>query len=156
MTGTGYSTATFDGDSYFTQTVATATTAVGRVVSYDSNTGVLKFWQDRTMAGFNTVGTAQTNPTYGYDLTEFTASPSTGGSLTIVPSSGSNLAIDTSFTGVSTVINSRTYYLGQDFTDGVATAEVKKYSGNIVYVDNRPSITRSVNQKEDIKVILQF
>ncbi len=156
LTGTGYSTATFDGDSYFTQTVATATTAVGRVVSYDSNTGVLKFWQDRTMAGFNTVGTAQTNPTYGYDLTEFTASPSTGGSLTIVPSSGSNLAIDTSFTGVSTVINSRTYYLGQDFTDGVATAEVKKYSGNIIYVDNRPSITRSVNQKEDIKVILQF
>jgi DUF2075 family protein len=34
--------------------------------------------------------------------------------------------------------------------------EVKKYSGNIIYVDNRPSITRSSNQKEDIKVILQF
>ena len=34
--------------------------------------------------------------------------------------------------------------------------EAKKYSGNIIYVDNRPSITRSVNQKEDIKVILQF
>jgi len=156
LTGTGYSTAEFDPDSYFTQTVGTAVTAVGRVVSYDSNTGVLKFWQDRTMAGFNTVGTAQTNPTYGYDLTEFTASPDTGGNLTIVPSSGSNLAIDTSFTGVSTVINSRTYYLGQDFTDGVAAAEVKKYSGNIIYVDNRPSITRSTNQKEDIKVILQF
>ena len=89
-------------------------------------------------------------------LTEFTASPSTGGSLTIVPSTGSNLAIDTSFTGVSTVINNRTYYLGQEFTDGIALPEVKKYSGSIVYVDNRPSITRSVNQKEDIKVILQF
>ena len=156
LTGTGYSTAEFDGDSYFTQTVSSGTTAVGRVVSYDSNTGVLKFWQDRTMAGFNTVGTAQTNPTYGYDLTEFTSSPSTGGSLTIVPTSGSNLAIDTSFTGLSTVINSRTYYLGQEFTNGVSTPEVKKYSGNIIYVDNRPSITRSTNQKEDIKVILQF
>ena len=156
LIGTGYSTAEFDADSYFTQTVSTGTTAVGRVVNYDSNTGVLKFWQDRTMAGFNTVGTAQTNPTYGYDLTEFTSSPGTGGNLTIVPSSGSNLAIDTSFTGVSTVINSRTYYLGQDFTNGVAGAEVKKYSGSIIYVDNRPSITRSTNQKEDIKVILQF
>ncbi len=156
LAGAGYSTAEFDGDSYFTQTVATATTAVGRVVSYDQNTGVLKFWQDRTMAGFNTVGTAQTNPTYGFNLTEFTASPSTGGTLTIIPTSGSNLAIDTSFTGLSTVINSRTYYLGQEFTDGVATPEVKKYSGNIIYVDNRPSITRSTNQKEDIKVILQF
>ena len=155
LTGTGYSTAAFDGDSFITQTVSTATTAVGRVVSYDTNTGVLKFWQDRTMAGFNTVGTAQTNPTYGYELQEFTSSPGTGGNLTIVPTSGSNLAIDTSFTGLSTVINSRTYYLGQEFTNGIADPEVKKYSGNIVYVDNRPSITRSTNQKEDIKVILQ-
>ena len=54
------------------------------------------------------------------------------------------------------MINNKTYYLGQDFTAGVANPEVKKYSGNIIYVDNRPSITRSVNQKEDIKVILQF
>ena len=45
---------------------------------------------------------------------------------------------------------------GQDFTNCIADPEVKKYSGNIVYVDNRPSITRSTNQKEDIKVILQF
>ena len=156
LTGTGYSTAAFDGDTFITQTISSGTTAVGRVVSYDTNTGVLKFWQDRTMAGFNTVGTAQTNPTYGYELQEFTSSPGTGGNLTIVPTSGSNLAIDTSFTGLSTVINSRTYYLGQEFTNGVANPEVKKYSGNIIYVDNRPSITRSTNQKEDIKVILQF
>ena len=156
LTGTGYSTATFDPDTFITQTVSTATTAVGRVVSYDSNTGVLKFWQDRTMAGFNTVGTAQTNPSYGYELQEFTSSPGTGGNLTIVPTSGSNLAIDTSFTGLSTVINSRTYYLGQSFTNGVATPELQKYSGNVIYIDNRPSITRSTNQKEDIKVILQF
>ena len=156
LTGTGYSTAAFDGDSFITQTISSGSTAVGRVVSYDTNTGVLKFWQDRTMAGFNTVGTAQTNPTYGYELQEFTSSPGTGGNLTIVPTSGSNLAIDTSFTGLSTVINSRTYYLGQEFTNGIANPEVKKYSGNIVYVDNRPSLTRSTNQKEDIKVILQF
>ena len=156
LTGAGYSSATFTADSYVKQTVATGTTAVGRVVSYDQTTGVLKYWQDRTLAGFNTVGVAVTNPTYGFDLTEFTSSPSTGGSLTIVPSSGSNLAIDTSFTGISTIINSRTYYLGQEFTSGLANPEVKKYSGNIIYVDNRPAITRSSNQKEDIKVILQF
>jgi hypothetical protein len=156
LTGTGYSSATFTSDSYFTQTVATATTAVGRVINYDQTTGVLKYWQDRSLAGFTTVGVAITNPTYGFDLTEFTSSPSTGGSLTIVPSSGSNLSINTSFSGISTVINSRTYYLGQEFTNGIASPEVKKYSGNIIYVDNRPAITRSSNQKEDIKVILQF
>ena len=156
LTGTGYSSASFTADSYFTQTVATGTTAVGRVVNYDATTGVLKYWQDRSLAGFNTVGTALTNPTYGFELQEFTASPAAGGSLTIVPSSGSNLAIDTSFTGITTVINNRTYYLGQSFTSGVAGPEVKKQAGNIIYVDNRPSITRSSNQKEDIKIILQF
>ncbi len=156
LSGIGYSSATFTSDSYFTQEVSAGTSAVGRVISYDQTTGVLKYWQDKTMAGFNTVGTAQTNPTWGFDLTEFTANPTSGGNLTIVPSSGSNLAIDTSFTGLSTVINSKTYYLGQEFTEGIALPEVKKYSGNIIYVDNRPSITRSANQKEDIKVILQF
>lgn len=156
LTGTGYSSASFTADSYFTQTVATGTTAVGRVVSYDQTTGVLKYWQDRSLAGFTTVGVAITNPTYGFDLTEFTSSPSSGGSLTIIPSSGSNLSINTSFSGISTVINSRTYYLGQEFTNGIALPEIKKYSGNIIYVDNRPAITRSSNQKEDIKVILQF
>ena len=136
--------------------MSTGTTAVGRVVNYNSNTGVLKYWQDRTVAGFNTDGTAQTTPSYGFDLTEFTSSPSTGGSLTIIPSSGSNLTIDSTFTGISTVINNRTYYLGQAFTNGISSPEVRKHSGNIIYVDNRPSITRSSNQKEDIKVILQF
>jgi len=156
LVGTGYSTATFAGDSYFIQNVSTGTTAVGRVVNYDQNTGVLKYWQDRSLAGFNTVGTAQTQPTYGFDLTEFSASPGTGGSLVISPTTGQNLSIDTNFSGISTVINNRTYYLGQTFANGVSNPEVKKHSGNIIYVDNRPSITRSSNQKEDIKVILQF
>ena len=156
LTGVGYSSASFTADSFVTQTVGAGKTAVGRVVSYDANTGVLKFWQDRTMAGFTTVGAAITNPTYGFETLEFTSSPTTGGNLSIVPTSGSTLAINTSFTGVSTVINNRTYYFGQEFTNGIALPEVKKYTGNIVYVDNRPSITRSLNQKEDIKVILQF
>ena len=156
LTGVGYSSATFTADSYFTQTVATGSTAVGRVVTYDQTTGVLKYWQDKSIVGFTSTGIGVTNPTYGFDLKEFTASPDAGGSVTIIPSSGSNLAIDTSFTGITTIINNRTYYLGQSFTSGVAGPEVKKHAGNIIYVDNRPSITRSSNQKEDIKIILQF
>ncbi len=156
LAGAGYSSATFTADAYVTQTIATGSTAAGRVVNYDQTTGVLKYWQDSALAGFNTVGAAVTDPTYGFKLNAFTSSPETGGSLTITPSSGSNLAIDTSFTGVSTVINNRTYYLGQEFTNGIGNPEVKKYSGNILYVDNRPSITRSSTQKEDIKIILQF
>jgi hypothetical protein len=155
LTGNNANSATYTADSYITQTISTATTAVGRVISYDQITGVLKYWQDRSNSGFSTVGLAVTNPTYGFNQVEFTNAFGAGGSLTI--SGGSvNLGIDTSFTGLSTVINNRTYYLGQSFTSGLANPEVKKYSGNIIYVDNRPSITRSSNQKEDIKVILQF
>jgi hypothetical protein len=157
LSGSGYDTAVFVADSTITQTVGTGITAVGRVVSYDQNTGVLKYWQDKTLVGFAfTSGVSQnTSPTYGLDLVDFTNSPTTGGSLTI--SGGSvNLTVDTSFSGITTTINSKTYYLGQTFGNGISYPEVKKYSGNIIYVDNRPSITRSSNQKEDIKVILQF
>jgi hypothetical protein len=155
LSGIGYSSASFPADSRITQTIGVGSTAVGRVISYDQNTGVLKYWQDRSLAGFNTNGTANINPTYGFNLNRFTSTVGTGGTTTIVGTVNS-LTIDTNFTGISTVINNRTYYLGQSFSSGVSNPEVKKYSGNIIYVDNRPSITRSSNQKEDIKVILQF
>jgi hypothetical protein len=155
LTGVGYSSATFVADSEITQTVGVGSTAVGRVASYDQLTGVLKYWQDYSLAGFNTNGTANTNPEYGFHLNRFTADVNSGGSFTIVGGSV-NLAIQTSFQGVSTVINSRTYYLGQNFVDGVSQPESEKYSGNIIYLDNRPSVTRSSSQKEDVKIILQF
>lgn len=153
LTGIGYSSATFSSNSLFTQTIGTGVTAVGRVVSYDQTTGVLKYWQDKSLVGFNTDGSQNPNPVYGISLNRFTSDISTGGSLSI---NNTNLSIDSSFTGISTTINNRTYNLGQYFTNGVSNPEVKKYSGNIIYVDNRPSITRSSSQKEDIKVILQF
>ena len=156
LTGVGYSSATFDADSTFVQTIGTGATAVGRVVNYNQTTGVLKFWQDKSSFGFTSAGVGVTNPTYGFSVEEFTSTPATGGSITITPSTGSNLQIDENFSGITTVINNRTYYLGQSFTSGVAGPEVKKHAGNIIYVDNRPSITRSSNQKEDIKIILQF
>ena len=156
LAGAGYSSATFTADTEFTQTIATGSTAVARVINYDQTTGVLKYWQDRSLAGFNTVGTAQTEPTYGFNLNAFTASPTGDGTVNIAPTTGSTLQIDTGFSGLSTSINNKTYYLGQTFSSGIANPEVKKYSGNIIFVDNRPSITRSSSQKEDIKIILQF
>ena len=165
LSGTGYSSVTFTADDYVRQTVATGATAVGRVISYDQTTGVLKYWQDRTIAGFATAGSSGIStaltPTHldlnvpSYNTTRFTSEPAAGGSVTIVGGS-SNLSISTAFSGLSTTLNNRTYYLGQSFTKGVSNPEVDKYSGNMIYVDHRPSITRSSNQKEDIKIILQF
>ena len=155
LTGAGYSSATFTADSIITQTTGTGVTAIGKVISYDQITGVLKYWQDRTMAGFTTVGAATTTPIYGFNADRFTADVSDGGSVNITGGSIS-LGINTAFDGLSTSINNKTYYLGQTFTSGLSNPEVKKYSGNMLYIDHRPAITRSSNQKEDIKVILQF
>jgi hypothetical protein len=155
LTGIGYSAAVFLPDSTITQTVGLGSTAVGRVVSYDQVTGVLKYWQDRTNSGFSSDGKADPSPIYGFRSNKFTSNPSGGGSLEITGGSVT-LGINTAFQGVSTVLNSRTYYLGQNFVNGLANPESQKFSGNIIYVDNRPSVTRSSSQKEDVKIILQF
>ena len=165
LSGTGYSSVTFTADDYVRQTVATGSTAVGRVISYDQTTGVLKYWQDRTIAGFATAGSSGIStaltPTHldlnvpSYNTTRFTSEPAAGGSVTIVGGS-SNLSISTVFSGLSTTLNNRTYYLGQSFTKGVSNPEIDKYSGNMIYVDHITYITISSNQKEDIKIILQF
>ena len=110
------------------------------------------------MVGFNTATLTLSSdvPEYGYNLNRFTSSPETGGSL-IIEGGSINLQIDSKFTGITTVLNNNTTYnLGQQFDNGISNPEVEKYSGDIIYIDNRPSIVRSANQKEDIKVILQF
>ena len=115
-----------------------------------------RYWQDRRLA-ISTNGTA---PSYGYELFRFNADPAAGAGTTIFGGT-SNLNIDTNFgtslsPGLSTSINSRTYNLGMSFVKGVANPEVKKYSGDIIYVDNRAAVTRSSQQKEDIKIVLEF
>jgi len=155
-----YKTTSFEPNTVITQTIGLGVTAIGRVVSYDAQTGVIKYWQDRSLVGFNTDGTQRTDAQFGLNLNRFTTSPQSGGDLKIVGGS-KDLYIDQGFgsdtnPGISTVINNRTYYLGQTFISGAANPEIQKYTGNVIYVDNRPSITRSVNQREDIKVILQF
>ncbi len=156
LTGAGATTTTFTTDSEITQRIGVGSTAVGRVINWDSTTGVLKYWQDRRLA-ISTDGNA---PTYGYNLFGFNADPTTGAGTTIFGGS-SNLNIDTNFgtalsPGLSTSINSRTYNLGMSFVKGIANPEVEKHSGDIIYVDNRASVTRSSQQKEDIKIVLEF
>jgi len=162
LSGSGTDTAIFPADSFIEQTVGIASTAIGRVISYDQRTAVLKYWQDKSMAGFNTDGTQNPGFPKGFNLHRFTSEvPDPVTQLFIRGVNTSSLQIDINFgtssnPGITTVINSTPYSLGQNFVKGVSNPEVKKYSGNLVYVDNRPSITRSTTQKEDIKVILQF
>ena len=59
------------------------------------------------MVGFNTDGSKSSYAKYGFNLNRFTSSPISGGSL-IVDGENNSLGIDTSFSGISTVINSKT------------------------------------------------
>ena len=142
----------FQEDDVITQTIGVGSTAIGRVVSWDSTTGILKYWQDNKVATSSTIATP---PLYGYKLLRFANTLTNGGSFNITGGTGT-VAIDTSFSGISTVLNNRTYFLGQTFDKGISTPEVNPQSGQIIYVDNRPSVLRSSNQKEDIKIVLEF
>jgi hypothetical protein len=144
LIGAATTLTTYAVDSKITQTISTGTTAIGFVASWNNVTGVLKYYQP---VGLATVGV-------GYKINNFS---STGLSLVISgAASGAPLGIDTSFTSSSTVINNKTYQLGSNFVSGIASAEYNKKSGEIIYIDNRPPIPRSVSQKEDIKIVLEF
>lgn len=150
-----YQSAVFEPNSIISQTVSTATTAYGRVISYDKITGVLKYSQDRQVFGYDYQTLEPEDYTDNSKPIDFTGTIGSGGSLNIV-GSNVNVKINNTFSGSVETINNRNYYFGQNFVNGTANPEVKKQSGSILYVDNRPPITRSINQREDIKIVLQF
>ena len=41
-------------------------------------------------------------------------------------------------------------------SNGVANADMKPYSGDILYIENRTNVTRATNQIEDFKIVLEF
>ena len=148
-------------DQKIYQTVGVGQTAVGRIISYDKVVGVIKYWQDKTNHGYNFEGNQSSSSPYGFNLTKFTSSPNVNGNTTVFTDSGISAEIDTSFgtlinPGVTTSINSKTYYLGQSFINGLSSPEVERYSGDMIYVDHRSPITRSQTQKEDVKIVIQF
>ena len=156
LAGAASSTMSVSVDGQITQTIGIGSTAVGKIISYDPVTKFLRYWQDRSLATNSSSGSI---PTYGYRLNRFTSTPSTGGSINVVVTTTTGtetVGIETTFTGVSTSVNSKTYYFGQSINSGLASPEIEKYSGDIIYIDNRPEVTRAPNQREDIKIVLEF
>lgn len=130
---------TYAVDSVIKQTVGLGSTAIGYVASWDNVTGVLKYYQPTGLASSETA----------YKILKFTSQPDAGYGTTINGSSvvGPELNIDTNFSGITTTINNRIYQLGIDFVSGIGSAEFNKRSGEIIYIDNRPPIPRSVGPK---------
>ena len=70
---------------------------------------------------------------------------------------GGNGSVETTFSsGITTDVKNNNVALGVSFTSGLASPEINKGSGDLLYVDNRAKITRDLRQKEDIKIILEF
>ena len=137
-----------------TQTV-TGGTAEGYIVSYSTDTKVLKYFQDRSLY-FNQTTLDQTDYV-GVTTSAKVLSFESSANNIVAPASGFQGSVDTNFTGISTnPTGNKLIPLGVNFTNGLASPEINKGSGEIIYLDNRPTITRNSRQKEDVKIILEF
>jgi hypothetical protein len=127
--------------------------ALGYVASYDKETQVLKYFTDRSLYYNKTT----------LDQTDYIGISTSGkyidfeSSSNPVLSSSFSASIDTSFS--NSVINptgNKLINLDCNFDQGLSQPEINKRSGEVIYLDNRPIISRNPRQKEDIKVVLEF
>lgn len=124
--------------------------AKGYVASYDSETKVLKYFKDRTLY-YNDSTTTKDYEGVSLESRNVDFNPSLS-----YPISPISATIDTSFTGSSVTVNSKSIDLGIEFQSGISFPEINKKTGDIIYLDNRPLVSRNSRQKEDIKIILEF
>ena len=127
---------TFDGDEKISQAT---TGAIGKVVEWDSSNSILYYTQER----FGDYGTNGTTGAYvafsGANVITGATSSATG-----TPDAAADSAV--TLAGGSTIT----------FADGYANPELAADSGDIIYLENRKPISRSSDQIEDIKVIVEF
>ena len=127
---------TFDGDEKISQAT---TGAIGKVVEWDSANSILYYTQER----FGDYGTNGTTGAYvafsGANVITGATSSATG-----TPDASADSAV--TLAGGNTIT----------FADGYANPELDPDSGDIIYLENRKPISRSSDQIEDIKVIVEF
>ena len=117
-------------DEEITQTVSGGT-AKGRVVSWDSTNGILKYFQSPDLHTHN-------------------------GKVLAFDHASNNVTGATSSTARPIDGNQDTALADISFTDGKANPEIAPNSGDIVYIENRRQITRAADQIEDIKLVIEF
>jgi len=127
--------------------------ARGYVASFDNDTKVLKYYQDRSLSFGNGVDQTQRFSNSIKNIVPFNSASD----ITFSQSTPSSASINTDLTNTSVVVvNNKQINLGVIFTNGLANPEINKKTGTIIYIDNRPEVQRDSRQKEDIKIILEF
>ena len=122
--------------------------ARGYVASFDKDTKVLKYYQDRSLCFGNKIDQTLSDSTtdiIAFNSTNDIEFNTSGGSASIADLNGSVV-----------VVNNKQINLGVTFTNGLSNPEINKKTGDIIYIDNRPEVQRDSRQKEDIKIILEF
>lgn len=140
---------TYGVNTVIKQTVSTGTTASAYVASYDANNGIIRYYQP--------VGLARSDTNYEVNSFQFVSGDQNA--ITITGNNLGNSLLIEDFTGNSETDSNTGVNIpfGIEFVNGIAKPEIQpKYSGDIIYVDNRASVPRSNNQKEDIKIVLEF
>ncbi len=127
---------TFDVDEKISQA---STGAIGKVVEWDSTNSILYYSQER-------FGDYGTNGTTGAYVAFSGANAVTGATSSATGTPDANADAAVTLAGGNTIT----------FTDGYANPELDADSGNIIYLENRKPISRSNDQIEDIKVIVEF
>tara|TARA_B100001769_G_scaffold137062_1_gene107244 strand:- start:678 stop:1670 length:993 start_codon:yes stop_codon:yes gene_type:complete len=141
QTGTGAPSGNFATGETITQAT---TNAKGFVVSYDATTKVLKYYQDSTDGVVN-----------GNVLSFSGENQITGGTSGFVGTPDANFGTS-SVPLAQITIGVSVYELGLSFVIGYANEEIDLNSGEILYIDNRIPITRSADQNEELKVVIEF
>jgi hypothetical protein len=136
-----------------TQTTSDGRIARGYVASYDSDTQVLKYFRDRSLYYPNSED--ESDRSNISDISVISNFESTANNIQFLDS-GFNAPIDTEFSDNKVTVGNKVINLGVLFQNGLSESEINKKSGDIIYIDNRPLVTRNLRQKEDVKIILEF
>ena len=123
--------------------------AKGYVASFDKETKILKYYQDRSLCFGNKVD--QTHSLLTSNIVAFNNSSNISFSQ-----SGGASSVDNTLDGSVITVNAKQVNLGVNFSQGLANPEINKKTGDIIYIDNRPEVQRDSRQKEDVKIILEF
>ena len=129
-------------------------TAVGYIASYDPETKVLKYFVDRSLH-FNPSSYDQKDSFNVSNESKVVNFSSSGGIIT--SENSFTCTIDSNFNDIKTFVSTtKLVNLSTQFVNGIASPEINKRTGTIIYLDNRPLVSRNPRQKEDIKIILEF
>jgi hypothetical protein len=129
--------------------------AKGYVGSYNAETKILKYYKDRSLY-YHPTSSDYHKDHINVSTTAVSATLDFNGSNALTGDSGWSASIDTTFTGSSVTVNNKTIDLDVNINNGLASPEINKTSGDIIFIDNRPLVTRNSRQKEDVKIILEF